>query len=376
MSMVRGACAMLLAIGSAAGAQSPTVVQGRVVRVTTRGPIALPGTMVTLHRIGASSAGPVDSARADRFGRYRFRVASPDTQAMYLPTTRHGGLAYFASPVRAGDPSADGEIEVFDTTSAPVRIRVTGRHLVVSAPDADGNRTILDVYELSNDTVLTRLGSPAQPSFVAELPELARDARAAQGDFTGDAVVAVPGGLGVVAPMSPGIRQLAVSYLLPPRAFPLGVTLNDTVAVVEVLLEEPAARAEGDSLAALGAVSSEGRSFVRFLGRDLPRGRRLEVLVPSAAGGGVARWGWLAALSVAALGAIGWSLRRRPAPVVVAAAPPPRSRTDELRGAIAGVDATLADSATAVASHAALRDYRAGLQAELDAALAGDQDRP
>lgn len=373
-----GALLVLASSAAIARAQAPIVVSGQVVRVTTSGPAPVPGANVILHRIGASSAGPLDSTIADGTGHYRFRIAAPDTNSMYLPTTRHGGLAYFAAPIRVGGPTGEGAIEVFDTTSAAVPIRTTGRHFVVSAPDADGHRAIVEVYEVSNDTTLTRIGSRDRPAFVAILPRGATNVRATQGDFTGDAVVTVPGGVGVVAPVAPGIRQLALNYVLPPSAFPLDITLSDSSAVVEVLLEEPSGRATGDSLEALGAVTSDGRSFVRFLGRDLPVGRRIQVLVPPAAGGSVARWGWLAVLSLAALGAIGWSMGRRPAAVVApvsAPAPPPvLSREREVRAAIGGVDAMLEDAATPAASHGALRAYRDQLQSELDATLASPAD--
>lgn len=378
-----GFVAGLFVVSASAGevaSQAPIVVTGQVVRVTTAGPIPVPGANVILHRIGVASAGPFDSTVADGTGRYRFRITAPDTEAMYLPTTRHGGLAYFAAPIRAGGPMGEGAIEVFDTTSANVPIRIAGRHLVVSAPDADGQRAIVEVFELSNDTIVTRLGTRERPAFTATLPRGATNVRATQGDFTGDAVVTLAGGVGVVAPVAPGIRQLALSYVLPTESFPLDITLADSSAVVEVLLEEPTGRASGDSLQALGAVTTEGRSFVRFLGRDMPRGRRIEVDVPRAAVGGIARWGWLAVLALAALGAIGWSMGRRPAPVAGTPAPAPesppaRSREREVRAAIGGVDAMLQDDATPAASRDALLAYREQLQAELDATLASPADR-
>ena len=360
------------------GAQQPIVISGRVVRMTTRGPSAVAGTTVTLHRIGVAAAGPVDSVTADGAGRYRFRVAAPDSDALYLPTSRFGGLAYFASPVRQGGPAGDGEIEVFDTTSAPVPIRVTGRHLVFSAPDANGTRDVVDVYELQNDSVVTRLGTRNRPAFVAALPSGAAGLKSTQGDFTGEAIVAVPAGAAVVAPVAPGVRQLALRYQLPAASFPLSVTLADSSAVVEVLLEESAGRATGDSLKALGAVTSEGRTFVRFLGRDMPAGRRLDIVVPGAAAPrGAASWPWLAGLGLLALGAVGWSIRpprrlasREPASGALHEASP-ASRARELQAAIQSVEAMLTGTGAAPASHESLREYRDQLITELNALLAG-----
>ncbi|MGQ0646609.1 MAG: hypothetical protein ACT4P7_03500 [Gemmatimonadaceae bacterium] len=354
-------------------AQQPVVVAGRVVRVTPRGEEPVAGAFVTLHRIGAASAGPVDSAMTGMGGSYRFRIAAPDTSAMYLATARHGGIAYFAPPVRADDDGGLGEIQVFDTSSAPIRLGVGGRHLVVSAPDADGGREVLEVYELQNDTVITRVGTRERPAFVAALPADAANPRARQGDFTGDAVVFDARSARVIAPVVPGVRQLAIAYTLPAAAFPLVVDVTDSTGVFEVLLEEPTATVTGDSLQRLGAVTSEGRSFVRYLGRNLPAGRRVGIEVPRAGGSG-SSWVWLAGLGLASLGAIAWSLRLRRIPAAVAAPGPPGrgARARELRAAIGGVDGVLAHPDTTPASHESLRAYRAQLQHELDALLAAD----
>lgn len=360
--------AVLLAGASRATAQGSLDLAGRVERVTARGPIAMSGVDVTLHRIGTTSAGPVDTARADARGRFRFRVANADTGAMYLATATHGGLAYFAAPARAGVPVTDAVIELFDTTSAPVPIHVTGRHLVVSAPDADGRRSIVEVYELQNDTVVTRIGTRDRPAFVAALPRDAADPTASQGDFTGEAVVRVPQGLAVVAPISPGLRQLAFNYRLPATAFPFALDLADSASVVEVLLEEPTGQVVAEGMTAMGAVTSEGRSFVRFLGRNVPAGRRLEVRVPPVPQGAAVSWPWLALLGVAALGAIAWAMRPRRAGTPVARSVPPAvDRAAELRAAIDGVTATLESPDTAPSSLASLRAYRAQLEQELTA---------
>ena len=353
----------------------PLTLSGRVVRITPRGPRPAGAVPVILHRVGASSAGPVDSVVTDSRGRYRFRVDQPDSTAMYLPTTRHDGIAYFAPPVRVGDAGA-GEIEVFDTTSAPVQLRVAGRHVVVSAPNVDGRREVVEVYELQNDNVVTRVGTPDRPAFLAPLPPGATRVAATRGDFTGEAVAVLSEGAGIVAPIPPGIRQLALTYQLPAAAFPLTVTLRDTSAVVEVLLEEPGARLLGDSLPTLGAVRSEGRDFVRYLGRDVPAGKRFTVEVGTTLGPSrQTSWVSLVALIAVALGAIAWTLmpRRRPALVAVVAFTPAQ-RARELRAAIDAVDLMLDSRQAAEASRESLISYRNELEAERDQLLAAPPD--
>jgi hypothetical protein len=361
--------------GAALPAQPPLVVTGRVLLVTGAGERPVARARVILHRIAVGSAGPVDSAVTGGDGRYAFRVDRPDSTAMYLATSRHGGIAYFAPPLHSGDAAGPGEIEVFDTTSAPVRIRVGGRHLVVSAADPDGVREIVEVYEVQNDSVVTRLGTRQRPSFVASLPALARNVRATQGDFTGEAVTVRDGAVHVVAPIAPGVRQLALAYALPPAAFPLRVPLSDTTGIVEVLLEEEAGSVTADSMEALGAVSSEGRSFVRFLGRDLPAGREVLIQLPGTRGASPA-WPWLAVLATATAAAIAWSLlparvRHRARPVSVG----PPNREADLRSVLAGVDALLASPETAPASLTSLRAYRNQLARDLEG-VARDPTRP
>ncbi|MEO6444932.1 MAG: hypothetical protein ABIZ91_16920, partial [Gemmatimonadaceae bacterium] len=103
-------------------------LSGRVVRLTIDGERAVAGERVVLHRVSAREAGPVDSVLTDARGHYAFRVATPDTLAMFLASARYAGIAYFAPPAQAGqDAPPPGEIVVFDTTSRDVPLRVQGR---------------------------------------------------------------------------------------------------------------------------------------------------------------------------------------------------------------------------------------------------------
>jgi len=111
---------------------------------------------VTLHRVAADSSGPVDSVRTDANGRYSIRYKPVGGDAVYFASSLYSGVAYFTAPLPPRDATGDdGEITVFDTTSAPVPIQTRGRHLVVSASSVDGRRTLVEVFELSNDSTVT-----------------------------------------------------------------------------------------------------------------------------------------------------------------------------------------------------------------------------
>ena len=232
------------------------------------------GVMVTLHRVGSDRAAPLDSMRADGDGRYRFRFTrSGERNALYFVSASYGGVAYFTPPLAHSVVTGlEGEIAVFDTTSAPVPISSRGHHVVVSAVDANGLRTITEVYELANDSSVTRVASATGNGDVwsAVVPAQARDFRVSQGDIPAQAVRFEQGKARVFAPIAPGIKQLAFSYSIPASAFPLSVPILRDTQILEVLLEEEKGSVTGADFKEQDPVSLERRSFRRFLATDVP----------------------------------------------------------------------------------------------------------
>jgi hypothetical protein len=229
--------------------------------------------MVTLHRVGSDRAAPLDSTRADRDGRYRFRFTrTGDKGALYFVSASYGGVAYFTPPLAHSIVKGlEAEIAVFDTTSRPVPINSRGHHVVVSSVDANGMRTITEVYELSNDSSVTRVAAAAADSDVwsAVVPAQARDFRVSQGDVPAEAVRFERGRARVFAPIAPGIKQLAFSYSIPATAFPLSVPIVRNTEILEVLIEEEKGTVTGANLKEQDPVALDRRSFRRFLASDV-----------------------------------------------------------------------------------------------------------
>ena len=96
------------------------------------------GVVVTVHRVGPDSSGPLDSVRTKADGRYDIRfMRSGSEEAIYFAATVYSGIAYFSAPIRGEELRGDqAEITVFDTTSRTVPFTVQGHHVVVSAPSA------------------------------------------------------------------------------------------------------------------------------------------------------------------------------------------------------------------------------------------------
>ena len=259
-------------------------VSGRVVRPSGNSVTATPDVWVTLHRVGPDSSGPLDSTRTRSDGAYTFRYSlSGSSQAIYFLSVSYRGVAYFSAPLRERRVTGeDAEITVFDTTSAPIPLHVQGRHVVVSSPNTDGLREIVEVYEISNDTTVTRVSpDDAHPTWSTIIPQGAEGFQLAQADISPSSVRADSGRVSSVAPFAPGLKQISFTYQLPESAFPLDIPLADSVPVLEVLLEEPGAKVSGARLSQVAAVSLEGRTFNRFLAQDAPKNAVFTVTAPA-----------------------------------------------------------------------------------------------
>jgi len=263
-------------------------VDGRVVTGAREGTKPVPGQWVVVHRVGRDRAGPLDSTRTASNGTYHLTYrTSGDTTALYFVSTTYGGVAYFTSPLR--DPVVTGEnaaLTVFDTTSGPVAIRVAGRHFIIGAPQPNGNRPIGEVYDLENDSTVTVVARDSlTPVWTAHIPSGAVGFELnARGDLTKDAITRKGETVGLLVPISPGIRQVAFTYELPQSAFPLSVPLEKPTGVFELLVQEPTARLQGIPLRETPAQSVEGRTFRRFLSQDLAPSAVVRIDLPRVIG--------------------------------------------------------------------------------------------
>ena len=287
------ACA-LASVSNVAGAQhaarTPTSarpnasVSGRVETPGDKSQLPVAGVVVTLHRVGQDSSGAVDSVRTSADGRYSISYSRSDTgRAIYFAAAVYRGIAYFSAPLSKFRASGDdGAITVFDTTTRAIGFHVQGHHLVVASPRPDGVRDVVEVWELSNDTSVTVLGKDSlSPVWTASLPEGATKFAGGQGDVSADALVQRGNRVALIAPFGPGIKQLSYTYSLASSRFPMVVSLEQPNTVLEVLVEEQTATVTSPSLRAMPAATSQGRTFKRFLGQDVPKGEEIRIAVPA-----------------------------------------------------------------------------------------------
>lgn len=321
---------------------------------------------MVLHRVGRDAQGPIDSARADRRGRFAIQFRA-DTGSIYLLSARYGGIEYFSSPVHTNPARPDTAIRlmVYDTSSS-VPVSISARHIVVPRPGEDGAREVLDLLVLRNDGRLARVApDSARASWSIALPAGSAGLAVGESDLSPDAVTRRGDSALVLAPIAPGDKQITLQYVIPrgKRAaeFPAG-----TGGPVNILLEEGAARATGGTVALADSQLIEGRWFHRWSGR-LDSGQTLGLTLPQI--GKTPRL--LLAGLVAAVGLVlllaGWRIvsRKRAASITVSA-------PDDLVGAIAELDARYEghEAETASDEWERYQHERSRLKAELEAALA------
>ncbi len=305
----------VLLLLQAAIAQVPQHVSGRIVRPGSRSMEPVSGSWVVLHRVGPDSAGPLDSLSSDALGRYRFQyVRSGSEDAVYFVSAMYGGIAYFTPPLtepRIG--GAAGEIAVFDTTSRRVPISVRGHHLVISAVDAQALRTVVEVFELSNDSSVTRVAANDTPdgaTWQTMVLPAASNFRVTQGDIPSQAVTFSKGQVAVYAPLAPGVKQLSFSYSVPASSFPLKLPVLDRTDVYEILVEDETGSVTGPNIKEEDPVTVEARNFRRFLGLNVPQNSVAVIDLPPASSSRAIDPRFMVALTLVIGGAMIFALAR------------------------------------------------------------------
>ena len=318
---------MVASLASALGAQPSVarIAEGRVMRPGETEPVPVARQWVVLHRVGTDSAAPMDSLQSDAAGRYRFRYTRfGDPQALYFVSARYDGIAYFSPPLRADTVRGeDADIIVYSATPDTSFLRTQGRHFVVSSP-RNGRREIAEVFELENAGIQTVVAADStRPLWSVNLPAAAESAAVAPGDVTAGAVTFRRGRAELYAPVSPGVRQLVLTYVLRDDVTPVAVAVERPTGVLEVLLEEPRATVEGAGLQEVAPGNIEGRQFHRYLAQDVAPAAVFRVTVPEMVNPNrSAMYAVAALLALAMVGSlIVWFVRnRKPRPRLSASA--------------------------------------------------------
>lgn len=359
-------CAFLVC-GAAPLLAQQTVTAGRVVRVEGRDTVPVAGTPVVLHRVGRAQQGPVDTAVTDARGRFRFRYTI-DTTTVFLVSAGFAGIEYFSTALQGTPGTPDTGLLLFVAdTSGTAPIGVASRHIVISKPDPHGLRPALEIVVLLNAASVTRVaGDSAHPAWVARLPSGAVGAQGGNGDYSPEALVFRGDSVLLFAPVAPGDKQIIYTYSLPANPGRVRVPMLDSVAALNLLLEEEAVPVSGAGVTRSGPQTIENRTFVQWTGAARS-GSVLEI----GFGGGLVRWllPALVSLVALALGLLTLRALRRPAP-----AQPETSLLEQL----ARLDTRYGgrEAETAPEEWSRYQQERADLKARLTAGLVAEDRVP
>ena len=304
--------AAALAPPARAQVPGPLVLAGRAVRVRGTDTTALAGQRIVAHRVAASREGPMDSLPSGAGGRFSFRVARPDSAAMYVVSTLYDGIGYFSAPFssqsRAGSDSI--VLAVYDTSSAGAPLDVAVRHLVISAPGEDGSRDVLDIVQVGNPGTTTMVSRGGAPTWHMRLPHGIEAFRVGEGDVPPEAVHQAGDSLLVTAPFPPGVKQVVAIYALPQGTKELKIPLDQPTARLELLVEDTRAGASGAALEGGNPLQLQGRTFKHYSSARVVRGETATVTFGQA--GPRTNLAWLAiGLSALLLASGGWLAARR-----------------------------------------------------------------
>lgn len=348
-------------------------VTGRILRPGGTSGVPVVGAWVTLHRVAKNNAGPIDSVRTDARGRYHFTYQGGDSLNLYFASSSFGGIAHFTAPLKAKVVTGDAaDVMVFDTTSAPVPIVLRGRHVIATAADSSSTRTIVEVFELSNDTTITRIpGAAARPTFESSLPDGAQDPQAGEGDFEAKSIRFAQGRVQLIAPLAPGVKQFSINYRVPSNAKARNFPVDAATTVLEVLVEDPKGSAAGAGLKEAASPTLGGRQFKRFLAQDVKAGATIEIVAPTGGGNGLSMKSIVTATAIGAIGlimvVINFARRNTGAPGTRARSDDPDALARDIAALDEAFERVEAPTADAKGDHYQLR---ARLKARLTEAIA------
>ena len=294
-------------------------VSGRVLR-GGQDTVPLANAWVVLHAVTRETGGPIDSVRSDARGRYRLLLRRPDSTSVYVISAWYDSLAYFSLPLNViGRPAVHVEdIMTFNTSASGPPLRLARRLATVAQAREDGTREILEILEIENPGVTTRVAKDSlAPTWAGQVPKGAGQFRGGQGDISPEAMVFRNDSVYVLGPIPPGpVKQLSYGYALRAGTRTLTIPIDQPTTELNLLVEDTAAAVRAPKLESLGVEEIESRRFAAYRAGPLTAGDRVEIDLPSTGFRAQTLLPYVIALLASGMViALVWALRKTPSAI-------------------------------------------------------------
>ena len=203
----------------------------------------------------------------------------------------------------------------FPTSVSGPPLRVTRRLATVAHAREDGTREVLEILEIENPGVTTRITKDTRaPTWAGRVPERAGQFRGGQGDISPEAMVFRNDSIVVLGPIPPGpAKQLSYGYALPAGTRTLTIPIDQPTTELNLLVEDTAVAVRAPQLEMLGVEEIESRRFAAYRAGPLAAGDRVEIDLPSTGFRPQTLLPYvIAVLAAGMVVALVWALRKRP----------------------------------------------------------------
>lgn len=288
--LAKGVCAflcsaLLLALPVAAAGQDtppnvPTAEQRLVGQVVHDGqPLA--EVPVVLHRVTPDEAAPWAQTVTDEAGTFRFPlVAVPGAEfTLFFVTADYLSVRYFGHPINPDQPPAsDYVVAVYDTTSTVTEpIRVVRRDMVM-IPETMGSWQVNEIIRIQNPGNRALVATtPGMPAWRLSVPEGAAEFQVGQGEILPHEVSVVEGEVLLLAPVTPGARDLFIGYRLPANPGSASLPITEPTDTVNIFVRQPSHLTAVEGLPTASMVDAEGEQYLQYSGFDFPAGEEIRL---------------------------------------------------------------------------------------------------
>jgi hypothetical protein len=207
------------------------------------------------------------------------------------------------------------DLVVYATTKHVPPIRLARRLVTVARPAADGTRDVLEILELENTGLTTRIADDTLvPTWAGAIPSAAVQFQGGQGDISPEAMMRRGDSVLVLGPIPPGhVKQLSYGYVLPAGEAGVALPIDQATRELNLLVEDTTATVDAPKVESLGVREIEQRRFAAYRAGPLAPGDRVTIGLPRGAFRPQALLPYVIAILAAAMVvALVWALRRKP----------------------------------------------------------------